>query len=81
MRSYGIAQALAVANHLAIDENHHMLPDSALLVQNVPARSFVFAEVVVKHRAQREPGRLTRGTLDMALNVSRESNCRHIEEV
>ncbi len=81
MRSYGVAQALAVANQLAVDENHHMLPDPALLVEHIPARSFVLPKVVVEHRAQRGSGNLTRRALDVALNVSSESNRRHIKFV
>jgi hypothetical protein len=79
MRSNLVAQALAVTNHLAVDENQHVLPDSALLVEHVPTRSFVLLKVVVEHRAQRGSGSLTRGTLDVALNVSSESNRRHIK--
>src|SRR6266571_9185821 len=81
MRSYGVAQAVAVANQLAVDENHHMLPDPALLVEHIPARSFVLPKVVVEHRAQRRSGNLTRRALDVALNVSSESNRRHIKFV
>lgn len=81
MWSYGVAQALAVASQLAVDENHHMLPDPALLVEHIPARSFVLPKVVVEHRAQRGSGNLTRRALDVALNVSSESNRRHIKFV
>ena len=77
MRSYGIAQAIAIANQLTIDEDHHMLTDSPLLVEHVPARLFVLAKVIVEHSPNGESGNFSRRTLDVALNVSRESDRRH----
>jgi hypothetical protein len=81
MGSYGVAQAVAIPNHLAIDENHHMFADPALLVEHVSARPFVLPKVLIEHLAQRGPGGLARRTLDVTLNVSSESKCSHIRLV
>ena len=48
-----IAQAIAIAHQFPINENHHVLPNPALLVEDVSARLLVIAEVVIENRAER----------------------------
>ena len=74
---HAVAQAIAIVNEFAIDKNHHMLPDSTLLVEDIPTRLPVFAEVCVQDGPQGRTRNLASRTLDVPLDVSRESYRRH----
>src|SRR5688572_26863662 len=80
MRFHGIAQALAVANHLTINESHHMLSNTTLLIEHISPRPFILLKVMIEHLAQRGSRNFARRTFDMTLNVSSESNGRHTTE-
>jgi hypothetical protein len=77
IRSYRVAQVIAVANLLAIDENHHVLTDSALLVKHIPAGSFALSKVVVEYRPKSGPWNFPRGAFDVALYILGKSDGRH----
>ena len=73
-----LSQTVAIAHHFTVDENHHMLPDSSLLIENVPARSFVVLKVLVEYLSECRSRDLTRGTLHVSLDVTSESNRCHM---
>ena len=55
-----IAQGIAVTDHLSVDKDQHMLPNSALLVEDIPSRHQFIAEVVFEDGT-------TRPTFDLIL--------------
>jgi hypothetical protein len=77
IRRNGVAETLTVASHFAIDENHHMLADFTLLVEDIPARPGVVTKVIVEHSPQRGSRSSARRTLHMPLDILSESYSRH----
>jgi hypothetical protein len=75
---YRIAQAVAVTHEFPIYENNHMLPDSPLLVQDVPAGALVLPEIIVKNSAKSRAGGFPGGTCNMTLDILRETYGRQI---
>jgi hypothetical protein len=61
----------------AINEDGHMLPKSALIVEDVPAGLFVQMEIAFEHLTYGRPVNLARGTPHVALDILRESDSRH----
>ncbi len=76
-----VGEIPTVAELLPVDEDGHVLAQSALVVENVPACALVFPEVAFQDVPQRLAGNLARRARDMTLNVRRESGGRHWKSV
>ena len=44
-----VAQTVTVVHQFPVNKNHHVLADSALLVQDVAPRSLVITKIVIEH--------------------------------
>ena len=69
---------LAIAGLLAVNENDHMLPYPALVVEHIAASLRIGAKILVQHLAQCFTRYLARGTRNMPLDISGESHRGHI---
>ena len=77
IRRHRIAETVTITHEFPIDENNHVLPDSSLLVQNIPPRLLVLTKVAVQNGAKSGACRFASGTRDMALDILCESYCCH----
>src|SRR5439155_8505902 len=64
--AYLLAEIVAVADLLSIDEDHHVLPERPLLVEHVAAHRGLFAEVALEHLEHRAPRDVARGAADVS---------------
>lgn len=74
---YRIAQTIAIQKLHAINEDGHVVPQPALIVENVAARLFVDLKVAVQQFADRGARNFPRRTRDVALDVLREADRWH----
>ena len=70
---YGVRELFAIVDLLAVDERRHVLPQLAVIVQDVTAGPLVGGEVGVQDVAQRRAVDIAGRTLYVSLNIARKS--------
>jgi hypothetical protein len=72
-----ICQPGAIEYRLAIDENGHVLSQTALIIEHIPAGHGIAFEISVQHIPERSALNGHGRTRNVPLNVLRKSNLRH----
>ena len=75
-----IAQAVAIGHLAAVDESRHMLPQAALVIEDVRASAVIRREIVFEYIAQRTPSDLACRARHVPLNILCETDGRHVVE-
>jgi hypothetical protein len=77
-RRHGIAEAVAIENLVAIDEDGHMMTELALVIHDVSAGLFVQPEIPIQHITKRPARYVASRARDVSLNVLRKPHSCHV---
>lgn len=81
MRGDDVAQMRSVQNGPIVDEQHHVLADMALVVENVAAQSGIDGKRGSERLAQRAAWDLHGPHIDMTSQIRRQEQPRHADKL
>jgi hypothetical protein len=72
-----VAQPFAIDDRFPIDEDHHMLPQSATIIQNITTESRIFCKNGIERFPNRRPVDVLCWAVNMLFQMWCEANVRH----